>query len=201
MARAAHLPVLPHFMPDIASFGILVNYNAVTGGFAATGTALAIDFNDVAPPDYTITGGIFSINMTVDQATGGLIDGSLSITGTIVPLGLSGTLLTGSLLDFGFGATGDQIFEFAFDAIGGALEPYYSSNGMVVLNAKNANFTGVFTSSFTNAKYYKGKPYGVGTADTYLSPEPSSLMALSFLGPAGVFSGIRAWRRRRKPAA
>ena len=219
-ARGEHLQFQP-LPPDITSGFILVEYDHTTGNFVASGYAATLDLDGVAPLDYNIyapgsstSPGSFNINLTLDQASGKPKEGTLTVGGVIkdtVP-GLpgpadSGTLLTGDIHAFGFGGDGDEIFEifeFVFDVTGGDLAPLYAPQQVgVILDvngyAAGKEFTGSFDSDFNNDVY--GLGIGIGVSDIHYTPEPSSLMALSFLGPFGILYGVCVWWRRRRQVA
>ena len=82
--RAAPL-FLTQQPPDLTSAFITVNYNAGTGMFTANGFPTGLDL----PPGYAVNPGAFALNMAVNQATGNLISGTLSITGTVPGAGLA----------------------------------------------------------------------------------------------------------------
>jgi len=202
-ADAEHIFPPPQLQPDIVSTYVLVDYEALSGVFTASGYAKTVDYDGVAPYDYRIDGGTFDISMALDQDTGEQIGGTVAIGGTITEVGAtSGSLLTGPITAFGFpDPPGGKIFQFLFHVTGGDLADDFSPTGAIVLNTVASGFAGDFHSDFSNAQTMYGITYGVGTADTFLTPQPSSLTAMSFLGPAGVLYGLWAWRRRRRKAA
>jgi len=133
----------------------------------------------------------------------------LTITGTVPDQGFSsGTLLKGSIIQFGFedppaaGPIGPaaDIFEFVFAATDGDdLSPLYVGHKAYVnLFAKDSWFEGDFTDDFGNS----GNILAVVSshADTFATPEPTSFMVWSFLGPAGLAYGLYVWSRRRRQA-
>lgn len=203
IASAEHLGLDKQIPPDIVSYNTHVSYEYHEHEGVFTANALAMIFDDgtwhyiMDGDDY---GGSFDVSMTVNPTDGSPIAGTLSITGTIDDLADSGTLLTGDIRSFGFSdPPGGEIFEFLFAVTGGDLKSYYleSEHGPyigVILNAWNSGFEGSFTASFSNSSS--------GTADTFAHvPEPSNLMAWSFLAPAGIAYAIYASRRRRQESA
>lgn len=201
VARGEHLYPLPDTAPDIFVARIYVDYDAKTGHFTAHGTARSIDFDGAAPPDHLVESGSFGLNAYLDKTTGALTSGTLSIVGKIPSLGINSveTLLTGTLSEFGFSEPpGGELFEFFFKATDGRLQAYYSANGILVLNAVNSGFKGRFDTDFDSFLEARGVKYGVGTADVFLSPEPTAAVAWSFLGPVVLVGVIYRWRNARK---
>jgi len=172
--------------PDVFSCVILVTYDALADSLTATGTAATLDLDDLAPPDYNITDGVFSLSATID-ASGNASSGTLSISGTIAEIGVAGTLLTGNLLQFGFPETpGAETLDFVFEVTGGSLTPGYCPSPVGVW-LHDTGFGGTFASSFDN-DISGGWGVGEGTSDTFVVvPEPSSAVLL-----LGITSGLLA---------
>jgi len=157
--------------PDLTSAFINVNYNAGTGMFTANGFPTGLSL----PPGYAVTPGALSLNMAVNQATGNLISGTLSITGTVPGAGLlSGTLLTGNISDFGFANGGGEIFEFLVDVTGGDLAGAFGSQAGMILDANDSGFNGSFQGNFGNTQYQ-------GVSDTFAQPIPEPASVLVWL--------------------
>jgi hypothetical protein len=201
-AQAGPLNLVQH-APDVTSTFVLVNYSA--GVFDALGTPVSFDVDGSAPPDYSIAGPgqSFHVHASINPLNGSLLSGTVSVTGKIASISAtSGTLLTGNLTAFGFQNGGGDIFEFKFDVTGGDLAAaYYGSTGGVIIDAAGSNFTGSFTSSFTNDP--DGFGFAVGVADTFpvttaQVPEASSLaLAGACIGLVAVG---RKFRRSRRTA-
>jgi hypothetical protein len=190
-AARAELLNLNLLVPDIESGFIDVMYDASGDMFSATGFALAIDYDGIAPPDYNINNGSFDLSASIDDF-GSASSGSLAIGGDIPGLGVMGSLLTGSLTDFGFQTGGGDLFEFLFTVTGGQLAGDFGGLGAtvgVILNADGSTFTGDWTLDFNNNGGNPG--FGLGVADTAFIPAPAGLAVL--LG-----AGFCAGRRRRR---
>lgn len=187
-ASAAPLNLSSTHPGDVASFYTDVHYlldaNPNTGTLTATGYALQFDVNN-----QNIFNGTFDLSLTVERATGAVVDGFVSISGETdgTPY-FNGLLIEGPILEFGFqdppvAAPSGSLFEFIFGVSGGALAaPYYSGFGGIIMNIANGSgtddFTGVFTAPFNNDGFN-------GFSDTFPTPtpEPSSfaLLALGLL--------------------
>ncbi len=169
--------------PDISSFFISASYNAATDTLTATGTAAAIDFDGIAPPDFNIVGGTFSLSAVID-ASGNMSSGTLTIGGSVGALGATSPLLIVDLDVFGFGTMPTtQIFEFLGTATGGSLASEFQPLVGTVLNM-GSGFQGSFATNFSNS--------GFGTADTArVVPAPGAAALLAAAGLAGIT------RRRR----
>ncbi len=169
--------------PDIASFFIATSYNASTDVLTSTGIAATYDLDGIAPPDFSITAGGFSLVVNVD-ATGALLPGgSLSITGSIPGLGATTPLLLGTPTAFGFsGAPLSQVFEFRVQLTGGSLAAAFPGEVGIIMNL-GGGFGGSFNTNFANS--------GTGVSDTArIVPAPLSAVALGF--------GLLAANRRRR---
>lgn len=182
-AQAVPINLLQNY-PDIQVSGNVVNYNAATQQFSATGRPLT--YTTAVPTVYNITGTTptYSLVATVNNA-GVATGGTLAVSGKIASLGAtSGSLLTGVFQSFGYStASNADPFEFIFTVTGGDLASAYGGIGGkigVILDAKSTNFAG-FSASFTN---------GSGaTNDTFHVPEPATCCLLAL-------AGVIAYRRR-----
>lgn len=169
--------------PDITTGFMSAGYNAGTDVFTATGTALTIEFDGIAPPDHAITGGTFMLTATIDSG-GNLVSGSLTITGTVAALGAGSPLLTATLTDFGFSSAPlSQIFEFSGSVTGGSQAGAFGTQVGTVLGL-GGGFAGNFNQNFSNS--------GFGSADTArIIPAPAAAGVLGLAGLVGLS------RRRR----
>jgi len=177
--------------PEIVNGFVEVVYDADTDLFTASGIAGNFDLDGLAPPDYLIELGEFTINATVNS-NGVPSHGSLLIEGLIEPLGASsGMLLAGTLTDFGFPDTGPGLFEFLFNVTEGDLAPQFNPQAGVILDAQDVGlstgFTGSFTDSFSNR--------ATGNADVFgtVIPEPHTptTTALGLATLIAVCIGVR----------
>lgn len=182
-------------LPDITSDTIGLNYTSGGGSnnFTASGWAQKMDFDGVAPLDYSITGAgrSYTITATIDSAgvaTGGL----LTVNGNVTlhapqPVGTyTSPLLTGTLTQFGYDPSADGNLEFVFSVTGGSLESLYGGQGALVgVVLISANFPGSFASSFTGSG---------GQSDTAPVPEPATCL---FLLAGGVMLAVGRRRNRR----
>jgi len=195
LATPLNLQLQSH--PDIASSQIDVTYNAGTLALLANGFSISYEDDGlVATPAHPIFGGLFAINLTVNNA-GVATGGTLTISGAIPDLSIPNqTLLSGTISQFGFTTSGVGRLEFVFGGLGGLLasagpDGHYLTHapfaGVILNNV--VNFPGNFNSSWNNL--VNGVP-GTGTAvsDTAPTPAPGAA-ALLALG-AGF-----ACRRRR----
>ncbi|MCC6320758.1 MAG: hypothetical protein IT438_04900 [Phycisphaerales bacterium] len=171
--------------PDITSGFISVTYNATTDVLQATGTAIAIDFDGVNPPDHAITAGTFTLTASVNSA-GSLVGGTLTIGGTIPALGAGAPLLTANLTSFGFSSSPlTQIFEFTGSVTGGSQAAAFGPSMGTILFL-GGGFNGTFNSNFNNGNFF-----GQAAADTARIPAPGA-------GAAAIgLLGLAARRRRR----
>ncbi len=184
-------------VPDVTSLFVAVSFDSGTSTFTANGFATDLDLDGIAPPDYTIDGGAFSLSATLAPTTLGtdmyVTGGSISITGTIPALGYnSGTLLTGTVDDVGYLPAGGEIFEFLFAVTGGDLAPLYPSGqrGGTIINAVNSGFGGSFAASFANDGFS-------GTSDAFPIPEPSTVAMLGLGGIALLLMTVSKIRKRQ----
>ena len=161
--------------PDITSGFIVVNYNATTDVLQATGTALSLDFDGIAPPDHAISGGSFSLTANIN-ASGSLVSGTLTIGGTVAALGAGSPLLTANLTQFGFSSSPlTQVFEFTATVTGGSQAAAFGTTIGTILNL-GGGFGGSFNSNFTNANFF-----GQAVADTARIPVPGTGVAAAGL--------------------
>jgi len=146
-AQAAPLNLVLRSNPDITSGLIQVNFNNATRVLTATGAALTLDLDGLAPPDHGITNGIFTLNATL-STTGVISAATLTITGSIAALaGATSPLLTANLTAFGFSSAPlTQIFEFTGPVTGGSQASRYGASTGVILNL-GGGFSGNFTSN------------------------------------------------------
>jgi len=167
-------------VPDITSNSTgTYSYDSTTNIFDSDATPLSITFDGVTP--ISITGvRSYDVSFEVDESgnfvsgVGGddlVIIGDIDVDGDTV-IDYSGVLLTGEVTDFGWldiGVGSLDLFDFTFDATGGALAGFYGTGkGGDVMTAEQTNFTGSFlvSSSGTKVKH--------DTAP--LVPEPTSMM-------------------------
>lgn len=177
------------------SFGKAM-YDATTKNLSILGTATAIDYDHVAPPDASVLSGgagnpaSFAIQIQVDN-DGTLIGGSAGndlqikgrITGGPHPSPVYGTLLTGEIAAFGFAdASPFRILEFVFDVTGGSQAPQFGTKIGVIFDSIHG-FGGSFIDCFSTS--------GSGNSDVVALPEPAS-WGLSVLGVLL----LGAWRYR-----
>jgi hypothetical protein len=166
-------------LPDIFSNTTgTYSYNATTGLYSSNAHAATITFDGVNL--IPITGGTYAANFLVNNAgnfVGGVagndlvINGSFSYNNQIY----SGTLLTGEVTAFGWQNvpnTTYALFDFSFNATGGALLPWYAPSnyrGGDVASSEASNFTGNWTVNHSGTKVKH---------DTAPVPEPGSMMLL-----------------------
>jgi hypothetical protein len=188
LVNAAPLNLNSTHPGDVASFYTSVNYaldaNPNTGTLTAVGYALQFDVNN-----QNIWNGTFDLALTVERATGAVVDGTVSISGETdgTPF-YDGLLIEGDIVAFGFhdppvAPPSGSIFEFIFEVDDGVLwAPYYTSGyGGIIMTIANGSdpanpFTGVFTAPFNNDGFS-------GFSDTFPTtavPEPSSLVLMAF---------------------
>ncbi len=192
-AMGATLNLTAH-PPDVSAGFLNASYNATTGILSADGFPISFNLGGASGPTYpTIYGGQYFLNVDLTP-TGQPVPGTgvLDITGTIPGLASSGTLLTGQLTNFGYQSGGGNIFEFAFDDLGGDLAPYYGGydgETGVILDAQNSGFNGSFANSFTAG------PFLSISDNTSIVPEPSTaillLAILAFGAPVLVYRRLR----------
>lgn len=203
MAAAAPLNLNSTTPGDVASFYTDVHYildaNPNTGTLTAIGYALQFDVNN-----QNILNGTFDLTLTVDRATGAVVDGTVSISGeTDATPYYNGLLIEGDITSFGFhdppvAPPSGSLFEFVFEVTDGLLAaPYYTSGyGGIIMSIENGSgandFTGVFTAPFDNGF--------TGFSDTFPTtpiPEPSSIVLLAF----GLIAVAWRFARRSRPLA
>lgn len=181
----AQLLGLSPLLPDAASGGIVVTYNASTNVFRASGRSQSLN----TPPSTSLNNGIFLLEAMISNA-GVLIGSSGTLT---VTNGAGGATIftSGNITAFGSGAT--NRFEFIFAAAAGGIVPVGSQIG-TILSGNGLVFSGnvpVFTSNFSNAVTLPGGiQIGSGAADTFLIPSPAAAAAFGL-------AGLMATRRRR----
>ena len=212
-AQAMPLDLVPQ-KPDFSSGNLLVEYDATSDIFEATGFVTQLEFNSVGGAAYqggpggnfTSTATGYQLEAVIDQ--NGNIDpnqSTVSISGTFTagPLeagvpdlsGISGTLLTAKLSQFGFTDMGSGIsqFEFAGEVTGGAVAQYFGGVGQPFGVIMDPNFPSAptgFENDFSN-DIAPGFGVGQGFADNAKVPEPASAMLIAF-------GSALLGRRRRK---
>jgi hypothetical protein len=181
VAAPLNLSPLP---PDVASGFIVINYNASSMIFTASGFTQNISL----PGPTSQPAGLraFSLTAMIDNA-GNASSGTLLVRtdfGSADSVAFSSAALTA----FGFGATNK--FEFVFTQAAGNLAPVGSDIGTILVSPSLSFAGGVpsFAQSFSNDPF--GAGFGDGNADTFLIPAPG---ALALLG----MGGLVATRRRR----
>jgi hypothetical protein len=108
--------------PIIFAPFMTTSYDAVTDEFTADA-----DFSGLTLDTVDIIDG--ALHLTADIEAGGILTGGmLSITGTSGSY-VSGTLLTGTMTKLGYANNGSGVLEFAFNATGGDLAPFYTLPG------------------------------------------------------------------------
>ncbi len=182
-AFAAPLNLSP-LPPDVASGFIVINYNASSMVFSATGFTQNISL----PGPSSQPAGLrqFSLTAVIDNA-GNASSGTLLVK-TDFGSPDSVAFQSASLTAFGFGTFNK--FEFVFSQAAGNLAAVGSDIGTILVSP-SLQFAGnvpSFAQSFTNDPF--GAGFGDGNADTFLIPAPG---ALALLG----MGGLVATRRRR----
>jgi|GEM_PF-6511985 hypothetical protein len=168
--------------PDILSDNTgSYTYDATTGLFSSTATALQITFD--GSTFATIENGTYSVSFYVDSAgnfAGGVGGNDLEIYGDIDVDGdgsyeYSGLLVAGEVTNFGWlDTTSTDLFDFTFDfvtGIGAALEPDYA-----VWNYKGGNVLTAESSTFAGSWIVNSS--GGAKHDTAPIPEPATLLLL-----------------------
>lgn len=184
LTQAAPLNLILNDFPDITSSFISVDYNAGTDVLSASGFALSLDDDGVAPAE-PIAGGTFGLAASIDDL-GAMSGGTLSIGGTIAGLGFnSGILLTGTLSDIGFNNAGDPL-EFLFDVTGGDAAGLYGGLGGIILSS--SGFGGDWTSDFSTTMG--------ASADVGVIPVPAAIWLFGS-GLIGLLGFGRHARRNR----
>jgi hypothetical protein len=204
--QAAMLNLVPQgsFSADITSSFSSASYNAATKVLSISGSAIAIDYDQTAPPDAAISSGgpgnpaSFMISVLVSNA-GALLGPSnptnLNILGRIPtgphPSPAYGPLLTGQVVAFGYeNSAPSKFFEFIFHVTGGSQQAQFGPFVGVVFDSING-FNGSFASNFTTSIN--------GNADSFAVPEPASAALLALGCCALLAAAARA--KRRWPAA
>lgn len=182
-AVAAPLNLSP-MPPDVASGFIVVNYNASSMVFTASGFTQNISL----PGPSSMPAGLreFTLTAVIDNA-GNASSGMLMVK-TDFGSPDSVAFSSASLTAFGFGAVNK--FEFVFAQQAGNLASVGSDIGTILV-VPGISFAGdvpSFAQSFTNDPM--GFGFGTANADTFLIPAPG---ALALLG----MGGLVATRRRR----
>ncbi|MFA7236496.1 MAG: hypothetical protein WC058_06505 [Phycisphaeraceae bacterium] len=125
--------------PDVSSFGVMVNYDAGTGWFTATGGAITLEKADTSTANITPILGSFQIAVQLDSSGATIANtGTLTISSTIPSEGCnSGMLLFGTMTPggFGFGTGGGSRFEFLFNVTSGDLTAIWGPQAAVRLDA------------------------------------------------------------------
>lgn len=167
--------------PDITSGLITSGYNATSDTLTASGVALTLDFDGIAPPDHPITSGTFNLSAVIN-GSGVMSSGQLTIGGSVGAIGASSPLLTLNLTQFGFSNSPvTQVFEFIGTPTGGSLSGQFGSSVGVILSL-GGGFNGSFASNFQST--------GFGVADTARIPAPAA-------GGLALMAGVAMRRRRR----
>jgi len=174
--------------PDVFAGAMTISYNAGTGVFIATGTALVYTKSPTEVYLVDGVGGPYTLSAIIGN-DGTAQSASLIIHGIISALGATDPLLTSSdLLDFGFspdGAPGQPVFEFLFASIGGSLAPDLASWPLGVFVTSFTPFPGNFQSDFTLAN---------SQSNNFMeAPEPATMTLLA----AGLVAMVARRGRRR----
>lgn len=199
-SEAALLNLVPggSHVADITASFTTATYNAATKLLSLSGSPLAIDYDQTAPPDATIvSGGVgfptsYTINVFVSNL-GALLGPTsatdLNIIGRITSgphPSAYGTLLSGRVIAFGYADLAPhRLMEFVFQVTGGSQAPQFGPTVAVVfdsISGFNGTFSNNFTTSFT------------GNADNFAIPEPTSGLLFLF-GLAG-FAVVLRLRNR-----
>lgn len=192
-AQGAPIPLdtaldLTQAFPDINSSSSLVTtYVAATKSFIVT--SYPIQYTEADGTTTHNIGGAsqFTLTASIDNSgalqSGGTLTISGLISGVVDPFD---NLITVNLTDFGVSGTGSSAkFEFIGTTTGGAMATEFSPKVGVILVPGDGSYTGWFGSDFAG---------GSGaTVDTFLIPEPASVMLL-----LGCMSAVASRRRRRR---
>jgi len=173
-------------LPDFAAINALdMNYDADADKFIAQGNIYL--YTDAGGNSHSPTFATFLLNADIN-GSGMLTGGTLTINGFIgVPPIAIGDLLTADLTNFGAHGSGSTtVFEFLGATTGGALAAEFGPQIGVIYQPVTTSYPGNFSADFENEN---------GTADTFLVPEPASMM-LGALG-LGCVSAVVSRRGRR----
>jgi hypothetical protein len=190
-SSTATLIGLDLIVPDITSNSTgKYSYDAGTNLFSSTATPFIITFDGIN--FFPITGGSYSAKFYVNESgnfSGGVSGIDLTISGTFTYNSNTyfGVLLTGEVTNFGWlDIPGPYaIFDFSFDATGGALIDFYGGvKGGDVLTSERSTFTGDWNNSHSGKKVKH---------DTAPLPEPDTILLFVF----GVI-GIAVFGRRKR---
>jgi hypothetical protein len=189
-SSTATLIGLDLIVPDITSNSTgKYSYDAGTNLFSSTATPFIITFDGI---NFTpITGGSYSAKFYVNESgnfAGGVDGYDLIISGSFSYGGkdYSGTLIAGEVTNFGWlNIPGPYaIFDFSFDATGGALKDLYNGAWGDVLTSESSTFTGNWNKSHSGKKVKH---------DTAPLPEPDTILLFGF----GIV-GIAVFGRRKR---
>jgi hypothetical protein len=187
---------------DITASFASATYSTATKVLSIAGTATAIDYDQIAPPDAAVSsGGVgnpasFLISVHVDSLGALLAPATatdLKIMGVIAggphPSPIYGTLLSGQVIKFGYANNSpNRLFEFVFQVTGGNQMAQFGPTVGVIFDSITG-FHGSFTSNFTTSV--------IGNGDTFGVPEPSSMALVLVACIAAIAShGARRTRER-----
>lgn len=191
-AKASPLNLVLTHTPDIfSSFGD-ISYSTGTQAFSATGFAMTLDLDGLAPPDHNITNGTFALNASISAAEVLSPGGTLTIGGSVPALGVGSPLLQASISSFGFqDLGGNEKLEFILSVTGGSLATpaYYGNVGSTfgIIMTTGGNFRGGTWGSFNTN--FAGT---VSSDASPLVPEPATMV----LAGLGFVTLLRRNRRR-----
>ena len=172
-------------LPDFAAINTVnMDYDANADEFIAQGNIYL--YTDASGNSHPPTFATFLLNDDIN-GSGALTGGTLTINGFIdgpVPMD---DLLTADLTKFGAHGTGaTTVFEFLGATTGGTLAAEFGPKVGVIYQPVTTSYPGNFSADFDGKN---------GTADTFLVPEPASMM-LGALG-LGCVSAVVSRRGRR----